>query len=204
MSIKTNYKAYKNIFNTHSLEIEGSNKYLLKIKIYEIISKIALIITSSYILLILFILFQYGNKDAAPWIFFFIAIGCIVGFFIWNGFTHLKINNMAKLDNILFNNFLINKINIYYSMDELNNYTYDKIEHITTKLYNTINPNQTLIDLTSLSVEKGAQGIVITNKEQSSHTSGSMRRGGRGNIKTQIIDSSEAILIKNIQKQNQI
>ncbi len=31
-----------------------------------------------------------------------------------------------------------------------------------------------------------------------------MRRGGKGNINTHIIDSSEAILIKNIQKNGQI
>ena len=42
--------------------------------------------------------------------------------------------DLAKLDDFIFNKFLIKKIKVFYSMDELKNYSYDKMEHLSTKV----------------------------------------------------------------------
>jgi hypothetical protein len=76
------------------------------------------------------------------------------------------------------------------------------MEHITTKVFNSKNPNQTVINLSFIAFEKNADGLVITSNAQSSFTVGTISKKSGGNINTHIINSAEAVLIKNIRNKS--
>jgi hypothetical protein len=197
MAIRTSYSDYRNIFNSYNLKIDGSERFLKKIKIYETISKIILIIILAYAAMLFYNLAIDNKKDAEAMGFVFILI-LIFGSLLRFIFNEIKRANISKLDNLIFNNFLIKQIKIFYAFEELKNFTYEKIEHITTKLVNSRNANQTIIDLSFMAFEKKAEGIIISSNSQSSLTVGTIGKRTGGSINTHIINSTEAILIKNI------
>ena len=199
MSIAHNYKDYKEIFLKYDLDLPGSKKTLSKIKIYEIISKVILYFSISAIGLFAYsaINNKSNNEAGLAAVLLVIAI-IIVGGSFWALFLLLKSKNKAKIDEILFTNFLIKKVKIFYSIEELNDKTYDKTEHITTRVANARNPNQTTIELAFSAFVKNAEGIVIVNNNQTSVTTGTIGKSG-GSVSTNIINSAEAILINNIQ-----
>ena len=202
MSIRTSYSDYRNIFNSYNLKIDGSERFLKKIKTYETISKVILIIILAFASILFYDLVT-NNKKEAEAIGFFFALTLIIGSILRFIFNEIKRVNISKLDNLIFNNFLIKQIKIFYTFEELKNFTYEKIEHITIKLVNSKNANQTIIDLSFIAFEKKAEGIIISNS-QSSLTVGTIRKRTRGCICTHILDSTEAILIKNIKKNENI
>ncbi|MCG3670613.1 hypothetical protein L5F33_10075 [Aliarcobacter butzleri] len=203
MAIRTDYSGYRNIFNSHNLKIDSSEKFLKKIKTYETISKIILIIILAFAS-ILFYDLATGNTKEAKSIAIFFVLTLIIGSILRVIFNEMKRINISKLDNLIFNNFLIKQIKIFYTFEELKNFTYEKIEHITTKLVNSKNVNQTIIDLSFIAFEKKAEGIIISSNSQSSLTVGTIGKKTGGSINTHIINSTEAILIKNIRTNENI
>ena len=199
MAIARNYKDYKEIFLKYNLDLPDSKKTLGKIKIYEIISKVIFNFSLSAIGLLLYSVSKNksNNEAGLAAVLSVIAI-IIVGGSFWALFLLLKSKNKAKLDEILFTTFLIKKIKIFFSIEELNDKTYDKIEHIAVKVANARNPNQTTIELAFLAFLKNAEGIVVVSNNQASVTTGTIGKTG-GYVGTNIINSAEAILINNIQ-----
>ena len=202
MAIRSSYSDYRNIFNSYNLKIDGSERFLKKIKTYETISRVILIIILAFASILFYDLVT-NNKKEAEAIGFFFALTLIIGSILRFIFNEIKRVNISKLDNLIFNNFLIKQIKIFYTFEELKNFTYEKIEHITIKLVNSKNANQTIIDLSFIAFEKKAEGIIISNS-QSSLTVGTIGKRTGGSISTHILDSTEAILIKNIKKNENI
>lgn len=153
MSIRISYGDYKNVFNSYNLKIDGSERFLKKIKIYETISKVILIIILAFAAILFYDLVTNNKKEAESLGFVFVLI-LIFGSLLRFIFNEIKRANISKLDNLIFNNFLIKQIKIFYTFEELKNFTYEKIEHITTKLVNSRNANQTIIDLSFMAFEK--------------------------------------------------
>ena len=203
MSIRTSYSDYKNIFNSYNLKIDGSERFLKKIKTYETISRVILIIILAFASILFYDLVT-NNKKEAEAIGFFFALTLIIGSILRFIFNEIKRVNISKLDNLIFNNFLIKQIKIFYTFEELKNFTYEKMEHITIKLVNSKNANQTIIDLSFIAFEKKAEGIIISSNSQSSLTVGTIGKRTGGSISTHILDSTEAILIKNIKANENI
>jgi hypothetical protein len=203
MAIRTSYSDYRNIFNSYNLKIDGAQRFLKKIKIYEIISKVILIIILAYAVMLFYNLVTNNKKEAEAMGFVFVLI-LIFGSLLRFIFNEIKRANISKLDNLIFNNFLIKEIKIFYTFEELKNFTYEKMEHITIKLVNSRNANQTIIDLSFMGFEKKAEGIIISSNSQSSLTVGTIGKKTGGSINTHILDSTEAILIKNIRANENI
>lgn len=203
MAIRTSYSDYRNIFNSYNLKIDGAQRFLKKIKIYEIISKVILIIILAYATILFYNLVTNNKKEAEAMGFIF-ALILIFGSLLRFIFNEIKRANISKLDNLIFNNFLIKQIKIFYTFEELKNFTYEKMEHITIKLVNSKNANQTIIDLSFIAFEKKAEGIIISSNSQSSLTVGTIGKRTGGSINTHILDSTEAILIKNIRANENI
>ena len=195
MAITTDYSGYRNIFNSYNLKIDSSERFLKKIKIYETISKVILIIILAFAAILFYDLVTNNKKEAESLGFVFVLI-LIFGSLLRFIFNEIKRANISKLDNLIFNNFLIKQIKIFYTFEELKNFTYEKIEHITTKLVNSRNANQTIIDLSFMAFEKKAEGIIISSNSQSSLTVGTIGKRTGGSINTHIINSTEAILIR--------
>jgi len=200
MSIRKNYNGYKKIFNKYNLEIDGLESFLKRVKIYEIISKTILFITLILTSILIYAAFtEKGNAGLG------IAIMLIVvlfpGLILWLLFKSIKISKIAKLDDFIFNKFLINKIKIFYSMEELRNYSYDKIEHINTRAYSEGNANQAVINLAFIAFEKGAEGIIIVSNASETITTVAIKNKSTSTPINRMVNSSEAILIKNIKKE---
>lgn len=117
-------------------------------------------------------------------------------------FRALKYGSMADLDNIYFNKFLINSIKIFYYPEEIQNFSYEKIRHATVRVANAKNANQPVIELAYMGHKAGAEGILLTGSSSTGVTSGSFNRRGKGQINTTLIDSAEAIFIKDIKEKN--
>ena len=199
MAIARNYKGYKEIFLKYNFDLPDSKKTLSKIKIYEIISKVILYFSLSAIGLLIYgaISNKSNNEAALTALLLGIAIFIIGGSF-WGFSLILKEKNKAKLEEILFTNFLVKKMKIFYSIEELNDKSYEKIDHITVRVANARNPNQTTIELAFTAFVKNVEGIVIVNNSQASVSTGIISKSG-GSVSTNIINSAEAILINNIQ-----
>ena len=118
-------------------------------------------------------------------------------------FRALKYGSMADLDNIYFNKFLINSIKIFYNPEELRNFSYEKIRHATVRVANAKNANQPVIELAFMGHQAGAEGILLTGSSSTGVTSGSFNRRGHGQISTTMIDSAEAVFIKDIKEKQQ-
>src|SRR5574344_2603335 len=131
MAIRNNYKEYKNIFDKYNLNIDGLDKFFKKVKLFEIISKTTLYLT--ILITAMLIYAAFNTKVDQLGIVFMIIIVFVPGLILSLIFKNIKINRIAKLDDFIFNKFLIKKIKVFYSMDELKNYSYDKMEHLSTK-----------------------------------------------------------------------
>lgn len=203
MAIKKTYEQYKDLFLEHNISTKDSIKYLSLIKIFEVIEKgIAYFSISFLALLMLGLIFNKGgNGDATATVGFLILVIAAIGSFFWAGFKDLKNKRMEKLDDIFFNEYLINNIKIFYSFDELKDFTYTKIKHITAKAVNSVNPNQSIIELCFNALVEKAEGIIITDKNITGVTSGEITKRG-GNVRTHMVDSAEGILIKDIKQKN--
>lgn len=198
MSIQKNYEQYKKIFENVDMDTNDYKKYLKSLKINEVVRKTLIFFSISILCLLLFA--DKGGGEMGAVIFAMVFFG---GGWLLIILLHIKNKKTSSLDKIFFNEFLIKNIKIFYSIDELINLTYDKIEHIDVKIQNAKNANQATIELSYQGYNKGAEGIVLTNQFQSSHTSGSINKRG-GDVKTSIIDSAEAILVKNLKEKTDI
>ena len=78
-------------------------------------------------------LFLFATSIPIAWIFIFII--------------NYDENKLLELDNIIFDNFLSKKLKIFYSKDEVNDYNYNEIKHISKRLKDSKNPNQIIIEL---------------------------------------------------------
>ncbi len=115
-------------------------------------------------------------------------------------FKFIKISRIAKLDDFIFNKFLINKIKVFYSIDELKDYSYDKMEHLSTRAFAEGNLNQATIDLAFMAFEKGAEGIIIVSNNIGTVTTTAIHNKNSSTPIKRMINSCEAILIKNIKR----
>jgi hypothetical protein len=199
MAIASNYIGYKKIFLKYNLNVPNGENILGKIKTYEIVSKVVLYFSLSAIGLLLYSISQNkSNNDAGLTAAFLAMIVFIVGGLFYVIFLNLRGKYRAKLEEILFTNFLLKKVKVYFSVEELNDKTYEKFEHIAIKVANARNPNQTTIELAFAAFIENAEGVVIVNSNQTSISSGIIGKSG-GRISTDIIHSAEGILINNIQ-----
>lgn len=203
MAINKTYKQYKDLFLEHNISTKDSIKYLSSIKRFEVIQKVVAYFSISFLVfLILGLIFSKGgNNDGKATVLFLILVIAAVGVFFWAGFESSKSRRIAKLDDIFFNEYLINNMKIFYSFDELKDFTYTKIKHITTKAVNSVNPNQSIIELCFNALVEKAEGIIITDKNITGITSGEITKRG-GNVRTHMVDSAEGILIKDIKQKN--
>jgi hypothetical protein len=200
MSIQKNYKGYRKIFDKYDININDSDKYLGKVKIYETIAKVVLLITFILCSILLYAAFtEKGNTGLGIAIIFIVVL--FPGLILWKIFSLVKMSKIAKLDDLIFNKFLINKIKIFYSIDELQNCTYDKIEHINTRAYSEGNSNQAIINLTFMAFEIGAEGIIIVSNNSETVTAATINNKSSSTQINRMVNSSEAILIKNIKKE---
>ncbi|WWW10828.1 hypothetical protein V7P26_07345 [Arcobacter cryaerophilus gv. pseudocryaerophilus] len=161
MAIRNHYKEYKNIFDKYNLKIDGLDNFLKKVKLFEIISKTTFYLTILITAMLIYVAFN--TKVDQLGIVFMIIIVFVPGLILSLIFKNIKINRIAKLDDFIFNKFLIKKIKVFYSIDELKNYSYDKMEHLSTKVLAEVNLNQATIDLAFMAFEKGAEGIIIVS-----------------------------------------
>ena len=74
MSIRTSYSDYRNIFNSYNLKIDGSERFLKKIKTYETISKVILIIILAFASILFYDLVTNNKKEAEAMGFIFVLI----------------------------------------------------------------------------------------------------------------------------------
>lgn len=152
MAIRNHYKEYKNIFDKYNLKIDGLDNFLKKVKLFEIISKTTFYLT--ILITAMLIYAAFNTKVDQLGIVFMIIIVFVPGLILSLIFKNIKINRIAKLDDFIFNKFLIKKIKVFYSIDELKNYSYDKMEHLSTKVLAEVNLNQATIDLAFMAFEK--------------------------------------------------
>ena len=203
MAIRNNYNKYKEIFNRYNININDSEKYLGRVKKYETIAKMILFITLT--ILATFLCFEFtrigktGNIALVVGIMSLFVL--IVGSSLWSLFNSIKKSKIAKLDDLIFNKFLINKIKIFYSVDELKGSIYDKMEHINTRAYAEGNLNQAVIDLAFIAFEKGAEGIIIVSNNNETVTTTTINNKGSSTQFNKMVNSAEAILIKNIKQE---
>lgn len=172
MSLKKNYKEYKILFENVGINTNSYVKYLNSLKRNEEVRKNLIVIFISLQVLLLLLVKKPG--DAVAIILIIELFGGGIGLI---GLFNMKNKITSFLDKIFFNEFLIKNIKIFYSIDELSNVTYNKIKHVDIKVHNAHNANQAVIELSYIGYLKGAEGIILTN-----------------------MDSTEAILIKNIKE----
>lgn len=201
MAIKKSYEEYLRIFEKYTTESNDNVVQLNKLRNREIVEKIIVYFSVPLLILMLFGAFSGGRGSGMATLFVFITF--IVFIYLWNASNVAKLKQISILDQLFFNQFLIKKIKIFYSIDEMQNLTYKKIEHITTKSINAINPNQTIIDLAYIGFEKNVEGIIIVETNNTSLTSGSIDKKG-GSVHTKILNATEAILIDNIKENSNI
>lgn len=203
MAIKRNYQQYKDLFMEHQVLDDNSIKVLKSVKRLEVIQKLIAYFSISFlVLLMLGIAFGKRNySDGVGIPVFLMVVIAAIGSFFWAGFGDSKSRRIAKLDDIFFNKFLINNIKIFYSVDELKDFTYTKIKHITAKAVNSANSNQSIIELCFNALVEKAEGVIITGKNITGITSGEITKKG-GNVRTHMVDSAEGILIKDMKQKN--
>lgn len=203
MAIKRNYQQYKDLFMEHQVLDDNSIKILKSVKLVEVIQKVIAYFSILFlVLLMLAIAFAKRNYgDGVGIIVFLMLVVAVVGSFFWAGLGGGKSIEIAKLDDMFFNKFLINNIKIFYSVDELKDFTYTKIKHITAKAVNSANSNQSIIELCFNALVEKAEGVIITGKNITGITSGEITKKG-GNVRTHMVDSAEGILIKDIKQKN--
>ncbi len=91
--------------------------------------------------------------------------------------------------------------NCYYvnsSLKELKNYSYDKMEHLSTKVLAEVNLNQATIDLTFIAFEKGAEGIIIVSNNIGTVVTAAIHNKNTSTPIRTTFNYCEALLIKNI------
>lgn len=197
MAIRNSYAAYVDVFNKcPSNDYIKVKSNLKKLMVTEIIYKVIL-----FLILLSLVAMVVGMTKDGEVVFAIIPIGIAWAIFI----LPLKalINYFhIQLDEELFNKFLIENLQIFYSMDELKDYSYTKMEHITSS--DSQGPkNQVVKNISFEAYEKGAEGVIITDQSTASHTSGKIGRKTGGEIKTTIINSAEGILIKDIKRKKE-
>jgi hypothetical protein len=202
MTLRNKYSQYKKICDLMGINNLNEVKiYLKKISFWDKTKKINLLLTIVLIALICFFGFQ-KSKPLGEMVPVFIIVVLVLGG-VFNFIFKLFLSKyFSSLDTYIFNKFLNKKIKIFYSFEELRDFNYEKMEHITTKVFNSKNPNQTVINLSFIAFEKNADGLVITSNAQSSFTVGTISKKSGGNINTHIINSAEAVLIKNIRNKS--
>ena len=191
MSIFISNKKYDNFINSNKIKSEDSIAIISRLNIVEKLLMVTIIgMIIGWILLFL-------AENSNVWVSIFIF--SIIPLFIISVLSKYHSNKLVQLDKIIFDNFLINKVKIFYSNEEATIISYDKIKHITKRLVDTINPNQIVIELTFDAYQEKAEGLIITNISKNSITAGRTNKG-TGSISTKIEENAEAILIKNIQE----
>ena len=198
MAIRNHYKEYKNIFDKYNLKIDGLDNFLKKVKLFEIISKTTFYLTILITAILIYTAFETKGKQIE--LVFMIIIVFVPGLILSLIFKFIKISRIAKLDDFIFNKFLINKIKVFYSIDELKDYSYDSMEHLSTRAFAEGNLNQATIDLTFMAFEKGAEGIIIVSNNIGTVTTTAIHNKNSSTPIKRMINSCEAILIKNIKK----
>lgn len=205
MSLFKNYKQYKETLEEYKLTNDINIKKLLKkLKRAEIGVKVfGLLIFLIISLLVYGMLSSRGGSGdgVAGLIIVTLVVIFILYLLFLLPFMYAKIRHSINLDNEFFNTFLIKKLQIFYSVDEANKFNYEKIEHVTSS-DNSGKSNQAIIEICYIAILKNAEGVIITNQNTASVTSGSVSKKGGGNISTEVIHSAEGILIKNIQKED--
>lgn len=198
MAIRNHYKEYKNIFDKYNLKIDGLDDFFKKVKLFEIISKTTLYLTILITAMLIYAALETKGEHAV--IVFMIIIIFVPGLILYLIFKNIKINKIAKLDDFIFNKFLINKIKVFYSIDELKNYSYDKMEHLSTRAFAERNLNQATIDLTFMAFEKGAEGIIIVSNNIGTVVTAAIHNKSTSTPIRTTFNYCEALLIKNIKK----
>lgn len=203
MAIKKTYKQYKDLFLEHDVSTKEAIKYLNSTKRFEVIEKIIAYFSISFLVFIILAiaLSKRAPGDGAGAAVFLMVVIAAIGSFFWFGFRDIKSRRIAKLDDIFFNEYLINNMEIFYSFDELKDFTYTKIKHLTAKAVNSANPNQSVIELCFNALVEKAEGVIITDKNITGITSGEITKRG-GNVRTHMVDSAEGILIKDIKQKS--
>ena len=198
MAIRNHYKEYKNIFDKYNLKIDGLDNFLKKVKLFEIISKTTFYLT--ILITAMLIYAAFNTKVDQLGIVFMIIIVFVPGLILSLIFKNIKINRIAKLDDFIFNKFLIKKIKVFYSIDELKNYSYDKMEHLSTKVLAEVNLNQATIDLAFMAFEKGAEGIIIVSNNIGTVVTAAIHNKNTSTPIRTTFNYCEALLIKNIKR----
>mgnify|MGYP003595925461 FL=1 len=142
----------------------------------------------------------FNTKVDQLGIVFMIIIVFVPGLILSLIFKNIKINRIAKLDDFIFNKFLIKKIKVFYSIDELKNYSYDKMEHLSTKVLAEVNLNQATIDLAFMAFEKGAEGIIIVSNNIGTVVTAAIHNKNTSTPIRTTFNYCEALLIKNIKR----
>jgi len=193
MAIKKKYADYVDIFNQYKCDDYVDVKSnLKKLSYVEIAFNVILVLT----ILTFIVSMTPGHQDK---ILLLIPVGIAIFLFLLP-LNIARKDYISKLDDELFNKFLIKRLKIYYSIDELKDYSYTKIEHIVSSENSGLR-NQVVINISFEAYIKGAEGIIIVDQNSISHTSGNIGKRG-GKVSTTIIHSAEGILIKNIKKNN--
>ena len=182
----------------YNLKIDGLDNFLKKVKLFEIISKTTFYLT--ILITAMLIYAAFNTKVDQLGIVFMIIIVFVPGLILSLIFKNIKINRIAKLDDFIFNKFLIKKIKVFYSIDELKNYSYDKMEHLSTKVLAEVNLNQATIDLAFMAFEKGAEGIIIVSNNIGTVVTAAIHNKNTSTPIRTTFNYCEALLIKNIKR----
>lgn len=197
MSIFKKSEEYEEFIKKHNIESENTTRNIKHSSTVELIIKIMLTGTVIYWLYGIWGMF---NSRQGGGVFLFLFFTSIL--IVWIVFMLLdhKAKKTAKLDQEIFDNFLTKRIKIFYTREELNNYLFNEIKHISKRLKDCINPNQIIIELSFEAFSLNAEGLIIVNRIKNSITQGETKKGGKGSIKTSIQEDAEAILINNIKE----
>jgi hypothetical protein len=151
------------------------------------------------IVAIVYGVFQFMKNSQDDIVFNIISafIPAILIIFLYFG---IKNYYTSKLDLFIFENLLTKKVKIFYSPQEALNYDYKIIGQISKKLKNTTNTNQIIIEICYEAYTKKAHGIIITQRDKHTITTGTITNDETKNITTDIQDEAEVLLIKDINK----
>jgi hypothetical protein len=116
-------------------------------------------------------------------------------------FFREKANSLRSiLDNEIFNNFLIKKIQIFYPQDDKTNFKYTQIKQISVKTFHTTNEHQAIIELAYKAYKEKSTGIIITDSNSSNIVTSAINNKAGATAITKTVYTASAMLIKDITK----
>lgn len=193
MSIFKKAEEYRGFIDKNSLKIENMDDLITRINLYDKLKNFTLLI------LLFFFIWTFNTNSDGLAIIIILFFGSMAILMFTVIFYDLREKVKGKVDKLLFENFLSNKVKIYYSKSDLIDFTYNEVQHTSKVLKEPKNKNQAVIELTFEAFSNNIEGLIIVNQGSNTKVSGSIKKR-RGSIDSYTEYNAEAILINNIQE----